>query len=192
MKKDREKWNEKYRRKRFSASPSAVVKSYVHLSSAGRALDIATGSGRNALFLADRGFVVDALDISDVALRALSARHPNVHPVCTDLDLFDIPENRYSLILNIRYLNRRLFPLIQEGLRPGGCLIFQTYLQTKPDDARERPENFCRDYLLRPNELLHAFLDLKILYYEEALSSEGDESRPAATLVGLKRTGECR
>jgi SAM-dependent methyltransferase len=188
MKKDREKWNEKYRRKRFSARPSAVVKSYVHLSPAGRALDIAAGSGRNALFLADRGFVVDALDISDVALRTLSARHPNVHPVCTDLDLFDIPENRYSLILNIRYLNRRLFPLIQEGLRPGGCLIFQTYLE----DARQPSKDFCRDYLLRSNELLHAFLDFKILYYEEAPSTEGDEARPEATLVALKRTGECR
>lgn len=187
MQRDRERWNEKYRCKRFSKKPAAVVKKYFGLSPAGRALDIAAGNGRNALFLADQGFVVDAVDISDEGLKALSGRHPNVHPICTDLDSFDIPPNRYSLILNIRYLNRRLFPFIQEGLVDSGCLIFQTYLATDPDDAQQRPEHFCRDYLLRPNELLHAFLDLKIVYYKEAASARGKETRPAASLVAAKR-----
>ena len=183
MQKDREKWNKRYQTESHSEDPSPIVKQYFRLAPEGRALDIAAGIGRNALFLAKQGFEVDAVDISDKGLAGLSGRHPNLHPICANLDIFDIPENRYSLILNIRFLNRRLFPYIQEGLKPGGILIFETYL-----DGPEESDGgtFCRDYLLRPNELLHAFLFLKILFYEEGLSREEDNQRHVASLVAVK------
>ena len=183
MQKDRKKWNEKYQTGSYSEDPSPIVKQYCKLAPEGRALDIAAGIGRNALFLAKQGFEVDAVDISDKALETLSGRHPNLHPICADLDVFDIPENRYSLILNIRFLNRRLFPIIQEGLKPGGLLIFETYLDA-PSEADSG--TFCRDYLLRSNELLHAFLSLRILFYEEGVSRQADDQRQSASLVAIK------
>lgn len=183
MEKDRIKWNEKHRQKRFSAEPSPIVKKYVLSAPVGKALDIAAGGGRNAVFLANRGFDVEAVDISDQALTRLAGRHPNVNPICADLDLFDIPASRYNLIINIRFLNRRLFPYIQEGLNPGGLLIFETYLDPPPGSD---PDTFCRDYLLRPNELLYAFLRLAIIFYAEQTSDEANDSRRVASLVAMK------
>jgi SAM-dependent methyltransferase len=107
---DRIKWNEKYRSHDYPAEPSAVVKDFCVLASGRRALDIAAGSGRNAIYLAEQGFAVDAVDISDRGLALVSGLHPNIRPVCADLDTFDIPAQRYDLIVNILYLNRRLFP----------------------------------------------------------------------------------
>jgi tellurite methyltransferase len=183
MQKDRVKWNKKHRKTRFSAEPSLIVKKYCRSAPIGKALDIAAGKGRNAVFLAEQGFDVEAVDISDQALIRLSGRHPNVRPVCADLDYFDIPESRYNLILNIRFLNRRLFLCIQDGLNPGGILIFETYMDPPP---KADPGVFCRDYLLRTNELLHAFLQLNIIFYAEQISDEGDDTRRVASLVAMK------
>ena len=183
MKKDREKWNKKYRTESRSEEPSPIVEKFHALAQTGKALDIATGNGRNALFLADQGFQVEAVDISDEGLANLSKRHPSIYPVCADLDSFDIPANRYSLIINIRFLNRRLFPYIIEGLIPGGMLIFETYLDTP---LPRETDHFCKDYLLRSNELLHAFLALHILFYQETTSDDPDDPRHTASLVATK------
>jgi tellurite methyltransferase len=180
---DRIKWNEKYRRHDYPAEPSAVVKDFCRLASGRRALDIAAGSGRNALHLAEQGFAVDAVDIADSGLALVAGRHPNIRPVCADLDTFDIPAQRYDLIVNILYLNRRLFPQIGEGLRPGGLLIFETLLESPGAGEGGTP---CRDYLLRPNELLHGFLSLRIIHYRETGGREREEGKPLASLVAVK------
>jgi len=181
---DRIKWNDKYLQHEFSTDPSRIVTKHYALSRPGKALDIAAGNGRNSIFLAKHGFSVEAVDISDVGLRQISGLYPDLHPLCVDLDTFDIPASRYALILNIRFLNRRLFPLIVEGLVPGGILIFESYLQ-RPKEIDEGPT--CRDYRLRENELLHAFLPLKILYYREG-NFPGPKNRGAvASLVAMKK-----
>ena len=134
-------------------------------------------------YLAQKGFSVEALDVSDVALEKISGRHPKVYPVCIDIDTFDIPGERYSLIVNIRFLNRRLFPYIREGLVPGGILLFETYL----DGPAEKPDGpTCRDYLLRENELLHAFLSLQVIFYEEKKHRRHGESRHMASLAARR------
>jgi len=183
MQSERQKWNEKYSNQSFSNDPAPIVKKYAALAPEGRALDLAAGSGRNAIYLAQKGFSVDALDVSDVALKRISGRHPNVQPVCIDIDTFDIPAERYSLIVNIRFLSRRLFPYIQEGLIAGGILIFETYLDG-PVKAPDGPT--CRDYLLRKNELLHAFLSLQVLFYEEKRHRRHGETRQMASLVARR------
>jgi SAM-dependent methyltransferase len=163
------------------------VKRFYRAAPPGRALDVAAGKGRNSIFLGKMGVEVAALDISHVALQGLH-RFERVSPLCVDLDLFDIPQERYSLIVNIRFLNRRLFPQIIEGLCAGGVLIFETYLMGA-DPAH--PDGHNRDYLLRRNELLRSFLPLRILYYREvdAAGDDGEEGRPLASLVGVKGTG---
>lgn len=120
MDRDRLRWNDKYQTNNHPTNPSRIVKTHFTLARRGKALDIAAGTGRNALFLADHGFVVDAVDISDVGLARFPRRHPGVNPICTDLDTYQIPKNRYDLIINIRFLNRRLLPCIQKGLVSGG------------------------------------------------------------------------
>jgi tellurite methyltransferase len=184
---DRAKWNEKYRRQRYPDTPVEVVKAFCGLAPGRLALDLAAGTGRHALFLAEQGFQVEAVDISEEGLARLAGRHPAVRIVCADLDGFDIAPDRYDLIVDVLYLNRRLFPQICEGLVPGGVLIFET-LVASPGGAGD--EGHCRDYLLRENELLHAFLSLKVVYYREALSPSPGGERLTASLVGIKRGGD--
>ena len=182
MDSDRKKWNRKYLEKPVPRGPSKIVETFVSLAPNGKALDIAAGNGRNACFLADRGFGVEAVDISDVGLAQFARPDSNIYPVCADLDRFDIPPERYSLILNIRFLNRRLFPQIKEGLAVGGLLIFETFLY-RPEDGAAR-----RDFLLRRNELLHGFLSLSVLYYQESVQSHQGEDWPVASLVARKKS----
>lgn len=186
MKSDQRRWNARYREGQFSREPSDIVKRFCSEAPRGRALDIAAGKGRNSIFLGKMGFEVEALDISPVALRGLG-RFARVSPICVDFDSHDIPENRYSLIVNIRFLHRRLFPQIIEGLCPGGLLIFETYLI---DAGKAHPNGHHRDYLLRRNELLRSFLPLRIIYYRERDGvGGGQEDRPLASLVGIKQAG---
>ena len=181
---DRIKWNEKYRSQDYPAEPAAIVKQFFTLSHGKTALDIAAGSGRHAIFLAEQGFAVDAVDISDAGLALFACRSAAIRPICADLDTFDIPGQRYDLIVNVLYLNRRLFPQIREALRPGGILIFETLVEPP---EREGEGNHCRDYFLRENELLHTFLALRILHYHEEFHRGGEESRLLASLVAVRR-----
>lgn len=183
MRDDRIKWNQKYSEKPFSPDPTDIVRKYYNIVKPGKALDIASGTGKNSLFLAERGFTVEAVDISNVALSQMPVSDQSIRRICADLDIFDIPENRYDLILNIRFLNRRLFPYVREGLVKGGVLIFETYIEPVGDDF----ETTCRDYLLRQNELLHAFLSMKIVFYREARIREEHAYRHVASLVAIKQ-----
>jgi tellurite methyltransferase len=183
MLQDRLKWNEKYQTASYPLEPASILKKYIDLAGGRKALDIAAGNGRNALFLAEQGFTVDAVDISDSGLRLFSGKHPNIQPICADLDYFHIPANHYDLIINIKFLNRRLFPYIRQGLRPGGVLIFQTFLDT-PAENPDGPG--CRDYYLCENELLHAFLSLRILFYSETVEEVDGERSALASLAAIR------
>jgi tellurite methyltransferase len=183
MHRDRIKWNAKYREGYYPTDPAGIVKEFSRLAPGRKALDIAAGSGRHALFLAQQGFDVEAVDISEEGLALAAAAHPGIRTICADLDVFDIAAARYDLIVNIFYLNRRLFPQIREGLKPGGVLIFESLLETP---EHQGSTDRCRDYFLRPNELLHGFLSLRILHYHEETESGADESRRLASLVGVR------
>ncbi len=179
---DRLKWNGRYHQKKHLSGVRPIVQNFHHLAPKGKALDLATGLGVNALFLARAGFTVFAVDISDVAILPLANRHPNLVPVCLDLDVWDVPINYFDLIINIRFLDRRLFPQIIEGLKPGGLLIAETYL--KHDHSPDT--SFRRDFFLRPNELLHAFLSLRLIHYHEEMEAQEGSKGCLASLVGFK------
>ena len=124
------------------------------------------------------------MDISEVGLSEFASRYPNINGICADLDQFDIATARYDLIVNVKFLTRRLFPYIQEGLKPGGVVIFHTLLES--DSIKCTPEH-CRDYLLRANELLHVFLAMRIIYYHETGAPGTNHSDEMATLVAVRQ-----
>ena len=183
MPSDRAKWNRKYREQQFPASPSEVVRDFWHLAPVGRALDLACGNGRNACFLAARGFQVDAVDISEEGLKRFVCRSEAINRICQNLDTFGITPGRYHLIVNTRFLLRALFPALQDGLSPGGILIFESYLQ-EDDPASGR--QFGRDHLLHGTELRHAFPALKTLVYREGPSRLKDAPSRKATLIARR------
>lgn len=173
--KDREKWNSRYLKKRGSTTPSANLMKYGGLASCGNALDIACGNGRNSLYMAEKGFIVDAVDISTVATNRLAGKNPNIHVICQDMDTWDIQPDHYRLIVNVRFLDRSLFPMIQEGLKTGGVLVFESFIG-KQKGA----------YCLKPNELLRAFQSLRIIYYEEKKADHPGKFEQTASLVAIK------
>lgn len=118
---------------------------------------------------------MDAVDISTVATNHLARRKPDINAICTDLDTWVIPKNRYNLIVNIRFLDRRLFPMIQDGLRPDGVLIFESFINGTKDR-----------YCLKQNELLRAFQSFRIVYYEEKKIDATKKFDQIANLVAIK------
>jgi tellurite methyltransferase len=133
------------------------------------------GGGRNAIWLAERTWAVDAWDLSDVGLailsRELDARAARgapleVYPQQLDLDEAAIPQGVYDLVLNIMFLDRRLWPPLVAALRPGGLLVFQTFV----DAPGGRTSEVSPEHLLQPGELRTAFeaLGLETVTYDEA------------------------
>lgn len=181
--KDRQKWNAKYNDDTGANSPTDKVIQYHDRVTPGPALDIACGNGRNSIFLTKKGFNVDAVDISNIATDRLKHRHAGINTLCMDLDTWEIPRDHYQLIINVRFLDRCLFPQIQEGLKKGGLLIFESFLEGTDEDEGH-PHH--RSYLLRKNELLHAFLNLHILFYEERKERHHNQNSLMATLVARK------
>ena len=133
---DRERWNrryaERYAERAYDFVPSRWLPEIeAHLEPPhqdARALDLACGPGRNAVWLAERGWTVDAWDLSDVALSILVCEreergaHGFPLPIDvreTDLDAAEIPPATYDLVLNMLFLDRRLWPAMAAALRPG-------------------------------------------------------------------------
>ncbi len=183
---DRSQWDQVFDRQGyvFGKEPAALLQEHVDILPVGRALDIAMGEGRNAVFLAKKGFVVEGVDISEVAIRKAKrlAKENKVEITTTaaDLNHYQIKPEAYEVILNIQYLQRSLIPQIKRGLKRGGVVVFenQTVDQLKlPDSAGLR-----RDYLLKVGELKELFSEFKILHYAET----NDGKQAVATLVAMK------
>ena len=142
-----------------------VVK-YIQHANVDQALDVACGTGRNSHFLSGLGFDVDAVDISDFALTQID-NTPTIKKVETDLDSYNITPNRYDLIVNMNYLNRRLASQMKDALKQGGLIIFETFIVAHGEFQMPTTN---LDYLLRKNELLHMFIGLDVIYYEEKIA----------------------
>lgn len=140
----------------------------------GRALDVASGAGRDAVFLALEGFEVEAIDVdSDALARAadLARRHQaRVAIRRVDLERADarLTPQRYALVTCFRFLHRPLLPAIAAALAPGGHLVLETFRAGQERWGKPRRPQF----LLQPGELRSAFPDLETLHVEE-LEPEG-------------------
>jgi tellurite methyltransferase len=151
--------------------PAQFLVDNIDLLPVGRAFDIAMGSGRNAIFLASRGFEVEGIDMSPEAIQnALkSAREAGVTIRAEVADLqgsYKIKKEQYDLIICFNFLQRSLIPSIKDGVRPGGMVVYETFIV---DQAQlfGKPRN--PDYLLRHNELLDLFREFRCLRYREGV-----------------------
>lgn len=180
---DKQRWNIRHVEKPMRQRVSSIVQNYVKHAKIGTAIDIACGTGRNTHFLEELGFKIDAVDLSDYALSQIKDVE-NILKIETDLDEYDISKDSYDLILNCNYLNRRLMRQMIDALKEDGLIIFETFIQ-----AHEKPEqgSMNPDYLLEKNELLKAFCNLDIIYYEEkdGVNLRGEKNK-TASLVAKK------
>ena len=138
---DRQRWNERYRLGAYAdrEHPSPWLVSCLPRVAAGRALDVACGAGRNALYLAEQGFAVTGVDISGEALAragaSAGARGLTVEWIEHDLEEGLGASGPFDLILLVRYLDLGLLPALCRELAPGGCLVVEEHLATARDDV---------------------------------------------------------
>lgn len=190
----RERWNERFA---SGAAPTQDAPSEWLLENVDllrdmrgqdlRALDVASGSGRNALYLAALGFCVDAVDISDVAIEQLCSvareRELSLHAQARNLENEPLPEGPYDVVVNMNYLQRDLFGPLARALRPGGLLLFETFAAAHLEELGKR---VSPDYVLKPNELLRAFTDLHVRRYAEGVAVRSGRPRGVASLVAQR------
>jgi SAM-dependent methyltransferase len=168
---DQDRWNERYRQQQTAPTAAKVLTDNIHLlPKQGTALDLACGLGGNALLLAQQGLEVSAWDIADVALEQLAAQAQaqqlSIQIQQRDVSLQPPSANSFDVIVVSRFLDRELCPAIQQALKPGGLLFYQTFCHSKV--SQQGPSN--PGYLLADNDLLSLFLGLNVrVYREEAL-----------------------
>jgi tellurite methyltransferase len=147
----------------------------------GRALDLACGSGRNAIWLAEHGWQVTAVDSSAPAIETLQKACPAVDARVADLEKheFTITEASWDLIVVCRYLQRDLFEPVKRGLKPGGVALVIVLLM---ELGHERSR-----FSVQPGELATYFGGWEISHHHEGKASGEDHDRAVAELVATKR-----
>lgn len=152
------KWNARYadRDPGLSEPPASPLPEAVEALSPGRALDLACGAGRNAIWLAQRGWRVDAVDGAETALTLLATHaeragcQDRIVAHAADLEAdppgFAIAREAYDLIVDCYFLHRPLFAAIREGTRPGGLFVAALHLPAPAGGKGHR-------YVLQPGEL---------------------------------------
>jgi tellurite methyltransferase len=167
--------------RRFAGSapglPEPFFEEVLPLLPRGLALDVAAGSGRHSLAMARAGLRVVAVDHSIVALGILrEAGHAAglcVWPLAAELENLPMPAEKYDLVVNINFLDRTIVPTLKRALKPGGLMLFDTFLVDQATLGHPRNP----DYLLGRYEL-HAMLDgFELLRYREGLTIYRDGSR---------------
>lgn len=166
----KKKWEARYQADGYEPmqEPVAFLVDIVDRLTPGPALCLAAGAGRNAVYLAECGFEVTAVDISPAGLnwcRKLARRREvSVETVAADLLSFDFGVACWELVTDFYYHNLRLFPAIKQAVRPGGHFLFQTYTtaQTAHGWGPSDP-----DHLVEPAELQSTFVDWETDYFRE-------------------------
>ena len=171
----------------LSFAPASFLMDNVHMLPKGRALDVAMGHGRNAIYLARMGFEVEGVDISADAvadtLGAVRQAGVTIKAHVADLERgYEIEKDVYNLIICFNYLQRSLIPQIKDGLQHSGMVVYETFLI---DQAQwGKPKN--PDFLLKHNELLDMFRDFRVLRYREGVFEEQGEKRAIASILAEK------
>ena len=156
----------------------------------GEVLDLACGSGRNGLWFADKGHKVTFIDKSMANLNVPSEPHsdskPTDHTYLTwDLEDGSAPElmpDKYDLVLVFNYLHRPLFSQIAAAVKPGGLIVYETFIKKQAQIGRPKNPKF----LLKANELKNEFKKWAVLHYFEGEVINGLNLSYKAQLIARK------
>lgn len=187
---DKSHWEKRYSGDGYepNLNPSALVTEWLADRPPGSALDLACGTGRNALYLAEKGYDVTAVDISPRAIALAEAlaleKGLKINWVVADLDTYVIRGPYDVIVISFFHVSRNLVPPIIDALKKGGILLYENHMlppSTGGEEARKHR------FHLKPGELGQLFQGLKVIRYEERQVA-GKDGGPAylASLVAQK------
>ena len=171
---DRERWDASYRAGAHADPPAPTwLERLGHeLPRAGRALDVASGTGRVARFWAARGLETLAVDVSPEGLRlareAAAREGLSIETLALDLERDPLPTGPFAAISVFHYLQRDLFPGLVALLAPGGALACEIATVRN----LERHAKPGARFLLQPHELARLLAPLEIAFYGESWAGE--------------------
>lgn len=182
-------WNERYRlrerpKEDLDTTPALLVVETATKPAPGRALDLACGAGRNAVWLAEQGWEVTAVDAAEEAIEILRSRAKErglkIDTVVANLeqDEFEIGPSRWDLIVMCYYLQRNLFQEAKRGVKPGGILISIVHITEPGEEAGP--------HRLLPGQLDQFFSDWEILHRYEGKPNDSAHDRAVAELVARR------
>ena len=185
-------WDNRYRSgeraaEDLEAAPTPLLVETAKQLAPGKALDLACGAGRNALWLAEHGWSVTAVDGSSAAIEILSSR-ASERGITLDAQVADLEKHEYEiepfhwdLIAICYYLQRDLFEPAKRGVAPGGILIAIVHVA----ESGEEPTA----HRLRPGELEQYFAGWEILHHREGRASDAAHRRLVAEIVARRPLG---
>jgi tellurite methyltransferase len=166
-----DEWNTRYRsRTAIDDPPSPLLIDAAREVAPGRALDLACGAGRNAAWLAARGWDVVAIDGAFEAIRLVRERDTRIDARVLDLESgapLPFGDATFDLVVIVHFLARPLFAEAKRVLRPGGLLV--TAIR-----SRGISERFC----LSIEELLAELAGMEILHRASGETAEAIARRP--------------
>ncbi len=176
-------WDERWRDKAEQPHcPDPWLARILPLLPAGKVLDVACGRGRNALYLAEHGHTVHAVDYSDEGIEQLRAEasKKKLDITAEQVDLEHSPAltaATYDIVIVFFYLQRTLFPALMQSVRPGGIMVVRTF--SRAGHFPGSPKR--KEFVLEPGELLQIFSGWDVLLHEEGL----EPSSKGGSLAGI-------
>lgn len=183
-------WEKKYSGDGYEPNrkPSALLTEWLGDRPPGSALDLACGTGRNALYLAEKGYAVSAIDSSpraiELAEQAARKEGLKINWIVADLDDYAFREQYDLIVISFFYPDKNLVPAIINALKKGGILLYENnMLSPSAAEGEARKHRFH----LKPGELPRIFKELKVIRYKESrVDGESDRSSYVASLVAQK------
>jgi len=165
-------WDQRYSRPNFiygKAPAKFLAENYEYIPFEASVLDMGMGEGRNAVFLAQKGYKVTGIDISSVAVKKsyLLAQEfgVKIKGVVASLKEYKIAPGSFDAIICFYYVDRSLIDKMRTWLKPGGVLIYEAYT-TREKKQGDEGEG---DFYLKEQELLKLFPGMRVLKFEEPL-----------------------
>ncbi len=186
---DRDKWNQRYAEDGYrKTNPVGLLAQWLPRVPQGRALDVACGAGRNAIFMANAGYRVDAIDISGEGLKLGAQKAADngldINWIEHDLDQPFVFNYDYNLIVVLWYVNLPLIERLCDCLAPGAYLLCEEHLRCDADVIG--PGN--PDFRLAPGELRAAVSTLDSLLYEEGIEPIPEGGHIASARVVARKS----
>ncbi|MEZ4261472.1 MAG: methyltransferase domain-containing protein [Polyangiaceae bacterium] len=174
----RDMWNDMYRASTgFEKTPNKLLVDTVRDLKPGAALDVAMGQGRNALYLASRGWTVTGVDFADEGVRLARAagaeRGLALTAIDVDIDTYDFGVAKWDLVTMIYALDRvSWIEKIKPSLKPGGVFVLEYFHKDAPDG-----DGFAT------GQLAKLFAEGFVVLRDEVVDDRPDWAMDRATLV---------